>query len=152
MAGGAAIGETKRKKAATIEVFQDVTFTVHKWHSNASELEEENDADAGELTHTKRQLGGTKPSGSKLLGLPWDQEQDIFHVVSNVEEGSGMTKRSILSQLAKVYDPLGLASPNIHTYIALFVDAGWQIGSQWLMWTCLYNYNILHTYIHTYID
>ena len=31
----------------------------------------------------------------------------------------------------------------IHTYIALFVNAGWQIGSQRLMWTCLYNYNIL---------
>ena len=31
----------------------------------------------------------------------------------------------------------------IHTYIALFVNAGWQMGSQRLMWTCLYNYNIL---------
>ena len=29
------------------------------------------------------------------------------------------------------------------TYIALFVNAGWQMGSQRLMWTCLYNYNIL---------
>ena len=31
----------------------------------------------------------------------------------------------------------------IHTYIALFVNAGWEMGSQRLMWTCLYNYNIL---------
>ena len=65
---------------------------------NASELEAENDADAEELTHTKQQLGGTKPSGSKLLGLPWDQEQDVFRDVSNVEEDSSMTKKSILSQ------------------------------------------------------
>ena len=38
MAGEAAIKETKGKKGATVEVFQDVTFKVHKWHSNASEL------------------------------------------------------------------------------------------------------------------
>ena len=84
----------------------------NKWHSNASELEAENDSDAGELPHAKQQLGGTKPSRCKLLGLPWDREQHIFRIVLNVEEGSSMTKRSILSRLAKVYDPLGLASPN----------------------------------------
>ena len=73
--------ETKGKKAATIEVFQDATFNVHKWHSNASELEAENDSDAEELPHAKQQLGGTKPSRCKLLGLPWDREQDIFRIV-----------------------------------------------------------------------
>ena len=57
MAGGATIEETKGKKAATIEVFQDATFTVHKWHSNSSELEAENDSDAGELTHAKPTAG-----------------------------------------------------------------------------------------------
>ena len=35
------------------------------------------------------------------------------------------------------------ANTYIHTYIALFVNAGWEMGSQRLMWTCLYNYNIL---------
>lgn len=52
MAGGTTIEETKRKKAATIEVFQDATFTVHKWHPNASELTAENDSKsyAEELT------------------------------------------------------------------------------------------------------
>lgn len=56
MTGGATIEETKRKKAATIEVFQDATFTVHKWHPNASELKAENNSKsyAEELTHAKQ--------------------------------------------------------------------------------------------------
>ena len=80
MAEKVTIEETKGMKAATIEVYQDATFTVHKWHSIASELEAENDSDEGELTHAKQQLGGAKPSGCKLLGLPWDREQDVLRV------------------------------------------------------------------------
>lgn len=122
MAGGATIEETKRKKAATIEVFQDATFTVHKWHPNASELKAENNSKsyAEELTHAKQQQEGTKPSEGKLLGLPWDR--DVLLVVLNFEEGS-MTKRSILSLLAEIYDPLGLALPNTLNGKLLYPDS-----------------------------
>ena len=113
MEGGGTVEETKEKKAATIEIFEDATFTVHKWHSNVSELEAANvsKSDSEELTLAKQRLGGPKPSEGKLLGLPWDRERDVLTMVLNVEEGN-MTKRSVLSQLAKIYDPLGLASPN----------------------------------------
>ena len=50
MADGATVEETKGRKPATINVFQDATFTVYNWHSNASDLEAENDSksDAGD--------------------------------------------------------------------------------------------------------
>ena len=111
MTGGETAELTAVKTVTTTKVFKDVSFTIYKWHSNAQELE----ANSGspheeEFTYAKQQLGGAKPSEGKLLGLPWDREQDTISVIlqSNQKE---TTKRGALSHLAKIYDPLGLASP-----------------------------------------
>ena len=140
MTGGETVTSTAEKKATTIEVFNDAAFTIHKWHSNAPELEaisespskSENDltnakeqlggatpSEAAsespfeskeDLSYAKEQLGGTKPSEGNLLGLPWDREQDTISVILKNDQNK-TTKRGVLSHLAKVYDPLGLASP-----------------------------------------
>ena len=47
---------------------------------------------------------------SKLLGLPWDKVQDTLRVVFPAETAE-LTKRGVLANLAKVYDPLGLVLP-----------------------------------------
>ena len=109
--GGETVKLTVVKKVTTIEVFKDASFTIHKWHSNAPELE----ANSGspweeELTYARQQLGGAKPSEGTLLGLPWDREQDTISVILQSSH-SETTKRGVLSHLAKIYDPLGLASP-----------------------------------------
>ena len=39
MTGGETVQLTAEKKATTTKVFKDATFTIHKWHSNAPELE-----------------------------------------------------------------------------------------------------------------
>lgn len=51
-----------------------------------------------------------KPWEGKLLGLPWDREQDTISVILQSSQ-TETTKRGVLSHLAKIYDPLGLASP-----------------------------------------
>ena len=60
------------------------------------------------MTYAKQQLGGGEPGG-KLLGLPWDRDDDTFSVRVTVKDCT--TKREILSEIAKGYDPLGIASP-----------------------------------------
>lgn len=111
MTGGETVQLAAEKKATTTKVFKDATFTIHKWHSNAPELEADSASPCEELTYAKQQLGGAKSSEGKLLGLPWDREQDIISVIlqsSQIET----TKRGMLSHLTKIYDPLGLASPD----------------------------------------
>ena len=54
------------------------------------------------------ELGPKKPQ-AKLLGLPWDKSKDTLSVETSPKEA--MTKREVLSELAKVYDTLGLVSP-----------------------------------------
>ena len=73
------------------------------------ELESPSHNDQEEVTFAKRELGDSTPR-DKLLGLPWDKAKDSLSVtMQQVEHGT--TKRSILSQLAKINDPLGLVSP-----------------------------------------
>ena len=51
-----------------------------------------------------------KPKETKLLGIAWNKENDTLSVQSG-EKIETVTKRNILSRLAKIYDPMGLASP-----------------------------------------
>ena len=108
MTGGTTVEETAGKKVMASEVFEDATFSIHKWHSNAKELEGDGESSAENVTYAKQQLGRGEPGG-KLLGLPWDRDGDTFSVRVTVKDCT--TKRQILSEIVKVYDPLGIASP-----------------------------------------
>ena len=46
---------------------------------------------------------------SKILGHIWDKREDTLQVpINKIEEGKPVTKNTILSQLARVYDPSGI--------------------------------------------
>ena len=45
-----------------------------------------------------------------MLGLPWNKEQDSLSTTVPPEKTT-LSRRGILSMLAKIYDPLGLFSP-----------------------------------------
>ena len=62
---------------------------LHKWHSNAMELESYI-VDDGEATYAKETLG-TKPSDTKLLGLGWNKKEDTL-LVSLTKEKIEVTK------------------------------------------------------------
>ena len=110
--GGVTVQETGEKKAVATEIFEDAAFKIHKWHSNESELEGAEgsplDVNGGQI-YAKQQLGGTENHEGKLLGLPWNRERDTLSIEMSAAECS--SKRSVLSELAKIYDPLGLVSP-----------------------------------------
>ena len=61
-------------------------------------------------TFAKEQLR-THGAESMLLGMSWDREKDTLSVVLDKERKATTTKRGALSNLAGVYDPLGLVSP-----------------------------------------
>ena len=99
-----------KDKASTI--FQDACFTLHKWHSNAPDVEavQSTTEDKEERTYAKQQLGGPQGTSSSLLGLPWNKEQDTVRV-QVPHEKAPLTNRGVLAKLAKIYDPPGLISP-----------------------------------------
>ena len=111
MTGGENAEITAENKIIAAEVFKDASFTIHKWHSNVPDLEVIGSPPCEEeLTYAKQQLGGAKPSKGKLRGVPWNREEDVISVILQIAQKE-KTKRGVLSHLAKIYDPLGLASP-----------------------------------------
>ena len=101
MTGGITVDEGENR---------DATFSIHKWHSNAKELEGDSpsSSESKDVSYAKQQLGRREVEG-KLLGLPWNRETDTFSGALNVKDCN--TKRQNLSEIARVYDPLGLVSP-----------------------------------------
>ncbi|KAH0814006.1 hypothetical protein GEV33_008785 [Tenebrio molitor] len=83
-------------------------FTLHKWHSNNQEV-------LNRIPDEKRESCNFQfPDGAstlKTLGLFWNPTSDVFQVtvpdeIMNIE----LTKRTIISVISKIYDPLGLVS------------------------------------------
>ena len=111
ISGSNTVSKTRELKDKTTKIFQDACFKLHKWHSNVPELESEQPPqEEGEPTYAKQQLGVPQGTFSSMLGLPWNKEQDSLSITVPPEKAT-LTKRGILFKLAKIYDPLGLVSP-----------------------------------------
>ena len=107
--GAPTIPAAKQLKCEATEIFADAKFELHKWYSNEPELE--TNCENYEPTSAKLQLGTTStPGKGKLLRVPWDKSEDTLGVTFP-NSPAELTKRGILANLAKVYDPLGLVSP-----------------------------------------
>ena len=111
ISGSATVAKAKEIKEKATSIFEDACFKLHKWHSNERELETTQIED-GDSTSTfaKQQLGTPEGGDSSLLGLAWNKRQDTVSVTMPTDK-TASTKRGILAKLAKIYDPLGLASP-----------------------------------------
>ena len=122
--------EMKRFKTEATQVLEEARFPVHKWESNLQELESD---------------GMANPS--KIQGLGWDKQNDTIEVTipQQVEE-EHVTKKTILSHLGSIYDPLGILSPTTVEGKRIYREAcdeknGWNgeisdpLKKQWTKWT-----------------
>ena len=111
LTGGQTVLEARTRKEKSIEVLDDATFQLHKWHSNVEELERDGDQSQNHDEHSfAKQQFGVQPSETKMLGLKWNKVEDTLSI--NIPEDEHLvTRRGILGKLAKIYDPLGLVSP-----------------------------------------
>ena len=101
-------------KDKVVKIFDVAGFKLHKWHSNLPGLEQDviqqTDSEISEQSFAKQQLGVGRDE-TKLLGLFWNKDADTLGVVFPENQRENVTKRSLLKNLASVYDPLGIVSP-----------------------------------------
>ncbi|XP_018393376.1 PREDICTED: uncharacterized protein LOC108772353 [Cyphomyrmex costatus] len=92
----------------TTQLLQLSSFKLSKWASNCSQLL------PGAEGHSRNLVPIGDSALSRVLGIHWDQNNDelcFFHE-DNVDYSS-ISKRVILSETARLYDPLGLLRPVI---------------------------------------
>ena len=92
--GGETVPEVRTHKETAVAVFGEAQFELHKWHSNAPELEVSSAPDDCNQSYAKEQLG-VKPGETKMLGLPWDKTEDTI-AVTFPEPPPEVTKREML--------------------------------------------------------
>lgn len=67
----------------------------------------------------------------KTLGLSWSSTSDhIQYKVKLIEANNQVTKRIVLSETAKIFDPLGLLAPVI-IIAKTFIQRLWKLRLQW---------------------
>lgn len=102
------VHESKELYHQLTALFKSVGFEITKWHSNALEFlnfipEEKRSQDI--LSFEKENI--------KVLGMQWQSEMDIlaFNINELVIGNEIITKRTILSQISRIFDLLGLLGP-----------------------------------------
>lgn len=88
-------------------------FQLHKWQSNSDSvlnLIPSSKKDTDKVTFVE------SPNSTKVLGLTWTPSEDCFRIsLGKSGTSDNATKRSVLSCIAQMYDPLGLIGPVIVT-------------------------------------
>ena len=97
MHGGEDVEDLVKFKEESSTILESGKFRVHKWQSNVAALESEG-----------------MPNPTKFMGHKWDKREETLEVtVPSYQDDELVTKRSVLSHLGSIYDPLGIISPTL---------------------------------------
>ena len=109
-------------KEAT-EIMSLTSFPLTKWGSNSQVV--------GELLQQSFKDKFVDADIIKVLGMNWLANQDCFSFsgVSGLD-GLLITKRVVLSCIARLFDPLGFAAPFVMQAKCLFQEL-WKLGLSW---------------------
>lgn len=109
LTGENTIENARKLRNDIIQLLERGKFNIRQWASNDRRLLE----DLSE-TNINSHILLDKDSTLKTLGVYWDANQDkIRYSVKSIDLPPRVTKRHIVSEIAKIYDPLGLLSPVI---------------------------------------
>ncbi|XP_033222717.1 uncharacterized protein LOC117176572 [Belonocnema kinseyi] len=107
--GAKTINEARQLRDELIRLLQKGGFNLRKWASNKPELSQDLSSE------TSNKYMSLEPSDTiKALGIHWGPKSDsMLYSVNLSDSNDRATKRSILSQCSKLFDPLGLIDPVI---------------------------------------
>lgn len=112
-----------------IDLFGRGGFVLRKWNSN----------DASVLKHTPEELRDSRRvqpisetnEYTKTLGVEWDTSADKFRLsISDLPHRETLTKRILVSDVAKVFDVLGWFSP-VTIKMKILLQRVWEAKIEW---------------------
>lgn len=103
--GAETISEAKEVIQQLVQLCEAGRFALQKWSSNCPDV-------LSAVRNKSTSSVEIEPSVYKILGLAWKPDSDTFHFSTAVSSNvSALTKRIISSDIARLYDPLGLIAP-----------------------------------------
>ncbi|XP_071652532.1 uncharacterized protein [Temnothorax longispinosus] len=120
--GGHTVEEALETLRQLVAILRAGGFELSKWAANTPELCPDGESTA-KLLHDRE--------GVSTLGVLWSPADDRFALrVAPPTRVSGSTKRSVLSDVARFFDPLGWAAP-VLIFGKIFIQDLWMAGLDW---------------------
>ncbi|XP_031638866.1 uncharacterized protein LOC116350989 [Contarinia nasturtii] len=130
MSGSHSIKEAKELQQQLNGLFLSGHLLLRKWASNNEETLE---GIPMEDRAIKPSLELNKNETIKTLGMHWSPSTDIISFtidLSNLSQEKRITKRKLLSDSSKLFDPCGLLSP-ITIKVKILMQEIWKSGIKW---------------------
>ncbi|XP_054284698.1 uncharacterized protein LOC129001444 [Macrosteles quadrilineatus] len=124
--GAHTLNEAKQLRDQLIELLARGGFELRKWTSNCPEILQDLPQDHLE---TPVFLEATNHPHFAILGLHWSPISDCFTYNLSLPDGPP-TKRSVLSIIARIFDPTGFLSP-VTMWAKTLMQILWSQGIQW---------------------
>ncbi|XP_055622774.1 uncharacterized protein LOC129766280 [Toxorhynchites rutilus septentrionalis] len=131
LSGASTLSSAKQLRCEIEQLMMNGKFPIRKWCSNNNEvLDGVPDQDREKLVHIK-DSGASETI--RTLGVLWNPKTDQFlfcRSPETMQSDAKVTKRHVLSQIAKLFDPLGLISPVIVSAKSIMQQL-WAAGLGW---------------------
>lgn len=126
--GADTLQEALAIKSETTQLLQEGQFELRKWASNEPVLQ----TNQSTISQKEFILSCDKECETRTLGLVWNYNSDQFKFpsINSLPPLTTPTKRSILSRISLIFDPLGLLGPS--TLIAkIIMQDLWRLRIDW---------------------
>ncbi|GFQ64512.1 integrase catalytic domain-containing protein [Trichonephila clavata] len=128
MSGANSLSEALELQNQLTQMLSSAGLVLRKWASNCNELL--NSIDSGMRLSTTS-LNIDNDDTVKTLGILWHPASDVFYFkITPLSFEGTLTKRTLLSTIAKTFDPLGWLSPITIQYKTI-MEKLWKQQLQW---------------------
>ncbi|GFT52519.1 uncharacterized protein TNCV_14831 [Trichonephila clavipes] len=120
LCGAETLEEAKEVQRQLIAILKSAGMELHKICRNHSELSQ----CLNEIYDFSR------PNETKTLGVSWNPVNDTFSFKVDVIPRDSYTKRSVLSTIVRLFDPLGIVGPAV-SKAKMFMQKLWRLSIDW---------------------
>ncbi|GFU31974.1 integrase catalytic domain-containing protein [Trichonephila clavipes] len=133
--------ESGRKlQVELVSMLKSAEMELHKWSASNPLLLPDSMCQVKDLSYSSS-------TETKTLGLLWKPHPDSFAFkISPMTSNCGnliVTKKSVISTIARIFDPLGLIGPVI-TMAKILLQSLWQLKLDWIAFELSFLLEILH--------
>lgn len=124
--GAESVEGARQLQQELIELLGKAGFELRKWSCSHSEL-----LDSLPETHLEKPIAiDASEVGVKILGLLWEPGQDAFRYLVEPFTSQAITKRTVLSYIARIYDIMGYLNPIVFR-AKCFMQTMWLAHVGW---------------------